>query len=203
VYFIKICRRALNAQFIGEIMKKNRLIGGALGIVLCLMLEACVTHKPIFIDTNIPEEQCATVYFNQNIIAGMFTPTSFNGIPLEVKTVMGTTFLKDGTYLILPVNKATTITGDMLCTMYYGNKKSVFKAKGMEFAYIFEAGKTYYVEAFVKSTFDDGFFGDKLTIEASGVRIFDGVKFGPQNYATGNEDKLLAFIPFKVQPEYE
>jgi hypothetical protein len=175
-------------------MKKNYLKMSAAGIALCLVLEACVTQKPLVIDAGVPEEQCATVYFNQSVIAGFFTPTAINGVPLEVKKTWGMTLLKDNsTYLILPVNGETTITGVMNCTMYYGRKKSIYQAEDMEFSYTFEAGKTYYVESFVKSTYDDGFFSDTITVEASGVRIFDGVEFNWQKHARGNEDKLPKF----------
>jgi hypothetical protein len=185
-----------------ERMKMNRLKSVIPCVALCFALEACASNKPLVSDAGVPPEQCATVYFGMNPLHARFVPTIFNGVPLPAKKVMGMTILEDKmTYLIIPAGGQTNITGDLVIIRSYGNKQYTFIGEGMEFSYTFEAGKTYCVESWLDIE-SEGFLIQRITVGEAGVRIFDDVRFDGQKYAYGEEDDLLAFVPFKVQPEF-
>jgi hypothetical protein len=100
---------------------------------------SCVTTitTPIIVDTNIPEDQLAAVYFDSAEKA--FYPSEVNEIKLEPR----------GYALKVPAGE-TRIKGDMAYIYSAAESKNevsqVFRRKDTEFIFSFEAGKTYYVK---------------------------------------------------------
>jgi hypothetical protein len=170
-------------------------------------LEACATYTPLplVVDSGVPEEESAKVYCNGN-----FYLVAYNGISLPTKVVKWLAqemLVPDGwNYLVIPAGEKTTITGNMYYARTVGKTTNTFAAKGMEFSYIFEAGKSYYVESFVDEESSRFLFSETVTFKESGVRIYsvsDGDENRVYSHAPDDKDGLLGFIPFTTQPSFK
>jgi hypothetical protein len=189
-------------------MKKNYLKMSVAGIALCLALGSCVTYQniPLVVDPGVPEEQSASVY-----CGGSFWLVAFNGISLPTKVltpIMGENMtVPDGwTYMVVPAGESTTITGNMYYARTVGKTTHTFRANGMEFSYIFDAGKSYYIESYIDEDEDGFLFTKRVTFKESGIRIYD-ISEGDTpylyKYYPVDKDSLLAFIPFTTQPSFK
>jgi hypothetical protein len=103
------------------------------------MLASCLTapSAPIVVDATVPEEETATVYFDS--AAFKFYPSEVNGETLAAR----------GYALKLPAGE-TRIKGDMAYVYSRAETRNevdlTFRKKDVEFAFVFEAGKTYSVK---------------------------------------------------------
>jgi hypothetical protein len=187
-------------------MNKNWFKLSVAVIALVLILGSCATYTPLplVVDSSVPEEESAKLFSSGN-----FYLVAYNGISLptkEVKMMAQTIAVPDGwNYLLVPAGENTTITGNMYYARTVGRTTNTFEAAGMEFSYIFDAGKSYYVESFVDEESSHFLLSETVTFKDAGVRIYAMSKDDEDRlYNHGPDvDNLLGFVPFTTQPTFK
>jgi len=130
---------------------KKTAVCFVLAVGIMASLSSCLTTHKMVVDTNVPEDQTATVTFVNDPRNGYFIVKEWNNIKI-VDELYGNKSISsdDKTKLTVPAGN-TSLTFDVEFAIGGGNSYATYTLKNIELRYDMEQGKLYKIKGLIKA----------------------------------------------------